>query len=113
MSILITMDYISIARFPHALIPPSPPPPRPPIRPPSISALRLLQLQRQAPPLAPHQARPVERSWLRLHTKEWEGGGGERRAEIDLQVVLCCYRSHSCGIGFGGARCIPSAEACS
>ena len=34
------------------------------------------QLQRQAPPLAPHEARPLERLLSALHAGERWGGGG-------------------------------------
>lgn len=42
------------------------------------------QLQRQAPPLAPHEARPVERLFQRLHAGERWGGKSRTERPIEL-----------------------------
>lgn len=64
---LLNMELIvSFLPRPFAVVATPPPP-----------TFRLLQLQRQAPPLAPHEARPVERSNERvLHAEEMETEGG-------------------------------------
>ena len=94
---------------------PAPPPPFP-------DDLASLQLQRQAPPLAPHQARPVERSNEHiLHAEEMEGGARSQQRSVaamrpvalvvaGLQAVEgldeCFFLKRGCFSSRGG-RCFP------
>lgn len=59
----------------------------------SSPQLRLLQLQRQAPPLAPHEARPVERSNERVLHAEMEAENGTNGYILRRDASCCCCSS--------------------